>query len=139
MTAVTVDGKNVLNSTLPAIVDTGTTLIIVPRNVSQAIHRAIPDSTYDPMFGWRMPCSLGNSTSDKAIQISLGEHEFPLYFKDIVRARTADSRNASNPLCYSGIAEANIPLVILGDTFLRSYYSVFDFGNARVGLAKAKA
>jgi hypothetical protein len=139
MTAVTVEGQNILNSTLPAIVDTGTTLIIVPRFVSQAIHKAIPDATYDPMFGWRMPCSLGDSTADKSITISLGGHEFPLLFKDIVRARTADSINATMPLCYSGIAEANTPLVILGDTFLRSYYSVFDFGNARVGLAKAKA
>lgn len=31
------------------------------------------------------------------------------------------------------------PLAILGDAFLRRYYSVYDLGKNTVGLAKAKA
>jgi hypothetical protein len=139
MTAVTINEQNILNSTMSAIIDTGTTLIIVPHDVSQAIHDAIPGATYDPMYGWRMPCSLDESSANKSISISLGGQEFPLLLQDLVREKMPNSVNSTTPLCYSGIAEANIPLVILGNTFLRSYYSVFDFGNARVGLAKAKA
>jgi saccharopepsin len=30
------------------------------------------------------------------------------------------------------------PLAILGDAFLRKWYSVYDLGNGAVGLAKAK-
>lgn len=31
------------------------------------------------------------------------------------------------------------PLAILGDAFLRRYYSIYDLGKNTVGLAKAKA
>lgn len=34
-------------------------------------------------------------------------------------------------------AEPVGPLVILGDAFLRTWYSVYDLGNNAVGLAKA--
>lgn len=143
MTAVEVGGTNVLASTMPAIVDTGTTLIIVPSAVSKAIHQAIPGAEYDPMYGWRMPCAFADDSSTESINIKLGDQDFPLYLKDLVRAKTSQSSSSGGSggkgaLCYSGVAEANTPLVILGDTFLRSYYSVYDFGNARVGLAKTK-
>jgi saccharopepsin len=36
------------------------------------------------------------------------------------------------------IPEPAGPLVILGDSFLRRYYSVYDLGKNTVALAKAK-
>ena len=138
LTGVAVDGINVLNHTMPAIVDTGTTLIIVPPYVSKSIHAAIPGARHDPMYGWRIPCAFGEHNSTEVITFKLGETDFPLYLKDFVRAKTSAAEDESEALCYSGVAEANTPLVILGDTFLRSYYSVYDFEHARVGLAKSK-
>lgn len=138
LNGVSVNGQNVMNKTMAAIVDTGTTLIIVPPAISKAIHSVIPGAQHDPMYGWRVPCSFGDSNSTEVITFKLGNEDFPISLNNFVRAKSSTNTGGSEALCYSGVAEANTPLIILGDTFLRSYYSVYDFGNARVGLAKSK-
>ncbi|CAO3659115.1 hypothetical protein G6F70_008149 [Rhizopus microsporus] len=139
LNGIGVKGKDIMNGTsMPAIVDTGTTLIILPTALSKAIHASIPGAQYNFFYGWRMPCDLADSKSDEAITFNLGGQEFPIPLRDIVRAKRSVDINPFNNLCFSGIGEADTPLAILGDTFLRSYYSVYDFGNARVGLAKSK-
>jgi hypothetical protein len=138
LTGIEVKGLNTLNSTMTAIVDTGTTLIIVPPSVSKAIHSVIPGSQFDPIYGWRIPCAVAETQSTEAVTFKIAGEDFPILIQDLVRAKSSSPGNGTEQLCYSGVAQANTPLVILGDTFLRSYYSVYDFGNARVGLAKSK-
>lgn len=138
---VKVDGVSIngVSSSLDAIVDTGTTLIILPSDYSKAIHAAIPGSNFNSMHGWRVPCKLREEAGDKEIVFTLGGHDFPMKVADIVRERAAPkSEDDQEKMCFSGIAEANAPFVILGDTFLRTYYSVYDFDRKAVGLALAK-
>jgi hypothetical protein len=40
-------------------------------------------------------------------------------------------------ICVLGLTGDNIGIYILGETFLRSFISVYDFDNKRVGLAPA--
>ncbi|KAI9255522.1 aspartic peptidase domain-containing protein [Sporodiniella umbellata] len=139
MKAIKVNNKDVMGGkSMPAIVDTGTTLIILPTAMSKEIHASIPQAKYNFLYGWRMPCSLADSDNKDFITFKLGDHELPILIKDLVRARTSNVINSLNDMCFSGIAEAETPLAILGDTFLRSYYSVYDFENARVGFAPSK-
>lgn len=130
--------QQVLEKPLEAIIDTGTTLIILPTEVSEAIHAAIPGAKFSNMYGWRLPCKLKSEDADAQVVFTLGEHDFPMRMADLVRERVAPGSEDGEELCYSGIAEARTPLIIMGDTFLRSYYSVYDFGKSAVGLAPSK-
>ncbi|KAI8067483.1 aspartic peptidase domain-containing protein [Gongronella butleri] len=112
-----------------AIIDTGTTLTILPPNLSKEFHASIPGAQYSDGYGWRVPC---NTTSTETVGFLLGNATFTVNVTDMIRERS--SAKESN-LCYSGVAQADSPLIIMGDTFLKNFYSVYDYGNARVGLA----
>ncbi|KAI7886623.1 acid protease [Lichtheimia hyalospora FSU 10163] len=114
-----------------AIVDTGTTLIILPLTLSHAVHEQIPGAVYNTSTGWQMPCKPNTTDS---VGFTLGEHEFPIPLQNLVREKVNPDNSS---LCYSGIAEAPMPMVILGDTFMRTYYTVFDYDAKRVGFAKS--
>ncbi|KAI8643858.1 aspartic peptidase domain-containing protein [Parasitella parasitica] len=134
ITGVSINGYQIYDKVGSAILDTGTTLLVVPTAVSKKIHKAIPGANYDALYGWRMPCNLAVSDHKHIITITLGDHDFPLSAADLVR----ENVEAGNGLCYSGIAESQSPIFILGNTFLKNYYSVYDYGNMQIGLAASK-
>ncbi|CEP14007.1 hypothetical protein [Parasitella parasitica] len=131
---VSINGNQIYDKAGSAILDTGTTLLVVPTAVSKKIHKSIPGADYDALYGWRMPCDLAVKGHEHAITITLGDHDFPLNVADLVR----ENVEAGNGLCYSGIAESQSPIFILGNTFLKNYYSVYDYGNMRIGLATSQ-
>ncbi|ORZ22292.1 aspartic peptidase domain-containing protein [Absidia repens] len=116
-----------------AIIDTGTTLTVLPSALSQAFHAAIPGAKYSNTYGWRVPCHPATNSS---VTFMLGDESFPVPIADMIRERSSSDDPS---MCFSGVAEANSPLVIMGDTFLRNYYSVYDFKMSRIGLAPSKA
>ena len=132
-----IDGEELLSKPIDAIIDTGTTLIILPTELSKSIHAVIPGASFSTTYGWRMPCEI-QAQDDKEVVFTLGEHEFALRPSDFIRERAAPTMDEEVKLCFSGIAEAKTPMIIMGDTFLRSYYSVYDFDRDAVGLAPAK-
>ncbi|KAI8391419.1 aspartic peptidase domain-containing protein [Radiomyces spectabilis] len=134
MEGIEINGETITNTSQAAIVDTGTTLIILPPALAKAIHDAIPGAKFSSLYGWQIPCTVKDS--DATISFKLGGYDFPISVTNLIRERSPPQDGMN--LCYSGIAEAPIPLIIMGDTFLRSYYSVYDFEQGRVGLAPAK-
>ncbi|KAH8556258.1 aspartic peptidase domain-containing protein [Umbelopsis sp. PMI_123] len=131
MNSVSVGTKKLNLASSNAIIDTGTTLIVGPSDIIRYLHASIEGSVYSVSSGWRLPCSTSNST--ETIQIELGGTNFAVPVSDIVREATADTN-----LCYSGLVESGLPFTVLGDVFLKSWYSVFDFGRTRVGFAPSK-
>ncbi|KAG0057757.1 hypothetical protein BGZ83_003655 [Gryganskiella cystojenkinii] len=127
-------GHTDLNQKGDVIIDTGTTLVIVPTPVAQAIHAQIPGSLYDDQHGW----IIKNTPAVAAlpgIQFILAGVKFHVVMKDILREPVQGKRG----YVYSGVASNDqIPIWILGDVFIKENYCVFDLGQDRIGIAKCK-
>ncbi|XP_034433669.1 nothepsin [Hippoglossus hippoglossus] len=119
-----------------AIVDTGTSLITGPShdifNLQQLIG-ATPTNIGEFLIDCARLSSLPHVT------FVLGGKEYTLTAEQYVRKEMLGDRE----MCFSGFQSVDIlspegPLWILGDVFLTEFYSVFDRGQDRVGLAPAK-
>ncbi|XP_002715833.2 chymosin [Oryctolagus cuniculus] len=123
---VTVDGKVVAcERGCQAILDTGTSLLIGPDSEILHIQRAIGASEGEyGEFGF----SCKSLSSKPAVVFEINGRKFPL--------SPSAYTNKDKGLCYSGF-EGGSQLWILGDVFIRAYYSVFDRANNRLGLATA--
>ncbi|KAK4557096.1 hypothetical protein LTR86_006077 [Recurvomyces mirabilis] len=91
------------------------------------IYSYIPGAHLDPSQGWVFPSSTSLS-SLPAICFAVGDHLFQMAPSDLA------FEELPGGLTFGGIqSNGNLGLGILGDTFLRSIYAIFDQGNYRFG------
>ncbi|GAB5353345.1 hypothetical protein AAMO2058_000029000 [Amorphochlora amoebiformis] len=112
---------------IDAIADTGTTLIVGPSALMDKINEAVGGQMSGGMYFF--DCDKVSSMPN--INFEMGGHVFPLAPEDYVIRQQG--------MCFSGFEgqDSPRPLIILGDVFLRKYYTVFDAGNLRLGFALA--
>ncbi|XP_043572167.1 pepsin A-like [Chiloscyllium plagiosum] len=125
---VTINGQVVACSGgCPAIVDTGTSLLVGPstpiNTIQQYIGATPPQYTINCKNLYNMP----------NVVFTINGVDFPLP----PQAYTLQSTYNNQRSCMSGFGVTGGSLWILGDVFIGEYYSIFDVGNNRVGLAKA--
>ncbi|CAI5777608.1 gastricsingastricsin-like [Podarcis lilfordi] len=115
-----------------AIVDTGTSLLTVPQQYIASFAQAV--GAQQNQYGeYAVACS--NVQNLPTISFNINGVSFPL-------PPSAYILN-NNGYCTVGIEPTYLPsqngqpLWILGDVFLRKYYSVYDMGNNRIGFAAA--
>mmetsp|Transcript_2353 Transcript_2353/g.5586 ORF Transcript_2353/g.5586 Transcript_2353/m.5586 type:complete len:384 (-) Transcript_2353:66-1217(-) len=130
---VKIGGINVGNSSLgctifgcSGIVDTGTSLIVGP---SSAVDKMLSKLSVAE------DCSNIESLPDISFKINGNLFTIP---PSIYVLREQDENGRT--VCAPGIqGQALLPMWILGDTFIRGYYTVFDRDNNRVGFAHLKS
>ncbi|KAF4541128.1 Peptidase A1 [Lasiodiplodia theobromae] len=132
-TSASVNGQTIQRSGNTAIADTGTTLALVADDVVDAIYKAIPGAKYDSQNqGYVFPSSV---TADQLPEVSfaVGEKLFVVQKEDLAFA------DAGNGFVYGGIqSRGDMTFDILGDTFLKGIYAIFDQGNKRFGAVQRK-
>ncbi|KAH9036753.1 acid protease [Lactarius deliciosus] len=117
---------------LTAAIDTGTSLIYVPSALAAAFYALIPGSKranqYGPGF-WSVPCYSANQ-----IELSFDGNRFAIHPNDFYLGRVS----AGSTACVAGVLSIDngLPpnLAIIGDVFLKSWYSTYDYRNGgRIG------
>jgi len=127
-TSATVNGQTVNQSGNTAIADTGTTLALVADATCEAIYKAIPGSTYDEASqGYIFPTTV--KVADlPTVTFAVGDQQFAVHKQDLGFAL------AKTGWVYGGIqSRGSMTFDILGDTFLKGIYAVFDQGNTQFG------
>jgi cathepsin D len=125
-----INGKNMVPGVSSAIVDTGTSLLVVPSAYMKSIASAVGAT---PFFlnpnEYTVDCSKVSSMPNIEVSIG-GGNSF-----SITPAQYVISDEGV--ICLLGVAGLTLPqpLVILGDVFIRTQYVAFDLGNTRVGFA----
>ncbi|EMR08786.1 hypothetical protein PNEG_02956 [Pneumocystis murina B123] len=126
-------GKDMIElSNTGIILDTGTSLIVMPSDVSELLNNAI-GATKLWTGEYIIDCNKTSTLPD--IVFRLDGHDFSLSSHDYILKVQG--------MCLSTFIGMDIPppagpLWIVGDVFLRRYYSIYDLGKNRIGLSNAK-
>jgi saccharopepsin len=132
MSNVKLNSKKLNVMSNKAAIDTGTSLIAMPTVEADAINTAI-GATKSWNGQWTVPCDSVEKLP--ILAVTFGSKQYELSGKDYILAVGQES-------CVSGFMGLDIPepmgpIWIVGDVFLRKYYTVYDLENNRVGFAEA--
>jgi len=132
MDAVTVNGQNAQLLGRTVIMDTGTTLLIVPPTDAIAIHTLIPGAQSDGQGGFTIPCT-GNAT----VALTFGGTSFSIDPRDIA-VQPVDPSNPQGD-CISGIVSGTVGGAtewLAGDVFLKNIYFGTDATDKTLSMAQ---
>jgi saccharopepsin len=115
-----------------AAIDTGTSLIALPTDIAEMLNNQI-GATKSWNGQYTLDCAKVPSLPD--LSFTFGGKDYPLKGEDYILNVQGTCMSA-----FTGI-DINLPggsLWIVGDVFLRKYYTVYDLGRNAVGFATAK-
>ncbi|KAI1821610.1 aspartic peptidase domain-containing protein [Xylaria intraflava] len=114
------------------ILDTGTSLIALPSDLAELLNKEIgAKKSFNGQY--TIDCSARSKLPD--ISFKLSGHDFAISPDDYILEISGSCISTFMGMDFPAPVG---PLAILGDAFLRRWYSIYDVGKSTVGLAKAK-
>lgn len=127
---VTVNGKFFDTKGNGAVLDSGTTLIYGPKDVVIELYKQIPD-VIDAGDGMYL---LPNCPKNNTISFRFGGKEFPIFNPDFNQLSILGCQGA---ITYADALNFKDNWLI-GDAFLKTYYTAYSYDPPQVGFAKVK-
>ncbi|KAI0506490.1 aspartic peptidase domain-containing protein [Xylaria bambusicola] len=114
------------------ILDTGTSLIALPTDLAELLNKEMgAKKGFNGQYS--VDCSARDSLPD--VTFKLSGYDFSITPYDYILEVSGSCISTFMGMDFPAPVG---PLAILGDAFLRKYYSIYDLGKGTVGLAKAK-
>ncbi|KAI1770175.1 Asp-domain-containing protein [Hypoxylon cercidicola] len=114
------------------ILDTGTSLIALPTDLAELLNKEMgAKKSYNGQY--TVECSVRDSLPD--VTFKLAGYDFAISPYDYILEVQGSCISTFMGMDFPAPVG---PLAILGDAFLRKWYSIYDLGKGTVGLAKAK-
>ncbi|TFY81571.1 hypothetical protein EWM64_g2445 [Hericium alpestre] len=117
-----------------ALIDSGTSYAVVPQTLSNLIYQIIPGAKACPLGDgqvWLVPC-LGTSN----VTFEFGGEQFPVHPLDMTNVQIYTQNSTRYAACIGVFTSpasvptlGELPIYILGDSFMRNVYTSFNFGN----------
>ncbi|WEW61899.1 hypothetical protein PRK78_007397 [Emydomyces testavorans] len=130
------------NFPFSVVLDTGSSLTYLPNVIVTEIFSAV-SAVWDSNAGAAyVPCDLAKS--DAQFIFTFSEPNITVGMDEMVVDPGPNSRGQrlrfddGTPACIFGIVPAENSVAILGDTFIRSAYVVYDLNNREISLAQTK-
>ena len=128
------------NLPAPVLLDSGSSLTYLPNDLTQDVYTAVKAQFSGQNQAAFVSCDLANSNdtldftfTDPKISVPMSELTInPGPQPDGSIARLDDG----SPLCIFGISPADGTTAVLGDTFIRSAYLVYDLSNNEISMAQ---
>ncbi|KAH0372765.1 candidapepsin-4 precursor, partial [Aureobasidium melanogenum] len=119
------------NLNTAALLDSGSSLMYLPNTVAEEIYK-MTGAKYNSEYGAAfIDCDM--RYNDTTIDFTFSSPTIRVSMSELVLVMGYQGRN---PICILGIAPADGTTPVLGDTFLRSAYVVYDITNNEISLAQ---
>lgn len=131
-----------------AILDTGSSMLGVPRETLRIMHRLLSRAVPEEVFGdpSQVDC---RRVPGESLHFDLGGAEVAMGPEDLsrqnpVRMMVADGTNRTLPFCRSLLLPLDLQppigpdVFVLGEPVLRKYYTVYDWARQEVGFSLAR-
>lgn len=119
---------------LAVLLDSGSSLSYLPDSMTEAIYEAV-GAQYDASSNSAyVPCSLASNT--KTLDFTFSSPIISVSMAELVIPYSIGPSPDGTPACLFGIAPSGSSTSVLGDTFLRSAFVVYDLANNEISLAQ---